>query len=169
MEGGDGAGALVSFLMSAAAVGFLLQNCPPAKIFMGDVGSIPIGFLVSVLALRSSVKGTLDIGASCLVFAPFILDATIALVRRALAGERVWEAHRGHWYQRLVLAGWGHRRTLLLELAFMLLSGVAGLAWAGASDECRIAILLGVAAIAAAVHAVARNAARARPPGGSLP
>ena len=161
--GGDGAGALVSFLLSAAAAGFLLQNWPPARIFLGDVGSIPTGFLVSVLALRASAIGTLDIGASCLVFAPFILDATIALVRRALAGERVWSAHRSHYYQRLVLSGLTHARVLRWEVALMAASGAAALAYEGAAQTVRVAILTALALLySAAAAAVARAQARAR-------
>lgn len=162
-RGGDGDGALVSFLLSAAATGFLLQNWPPARIFLGDVGSIPIGFLVSVLALRASVNGTLDIGASCLVFAPFILDASITLARRALAGERVWSAHRSHYYQRLVLSGLTHVRVLRWEFALMAVSGAAALAYEGAAHAVRVAILTALVLLySAAGAAVVRAQARAR-------
>lgn len=162
-RGGDGAGALASFLLSAAAAGFLLQNWPPARVFLGDVGAIPIGFLVSVLALRASATGALDIGASCLVFAPFILDATLALVRRALAGERVWSAHRSHSYQRLVLSGLTHVRVLWWELALMAVSGVAALAYEGAAHAVRVAILTALALLFSAAGAAVANAqARAR-------
>ena len=161
--GGDGKGALTSFALSAAAAGFLLQNWPPARIFLGDVGSIPIGFLVSVLALRASVNGTLDIGASCLVFAPFILDASITLTRRALAGERVWSAHRSHYYQRLVLSGLTHVRVLWWEFALMAVSGAAALAYEGAAHAVRVAILTALALLySAAGAAVACAQARAR-------
>lgn len=161
LGGGDGAGALVSFLLSAAAIAFLLKNWPPARIFLGDVGSIPIGFLISVLILRASAMGALDIGASCLVFAPFILDATITLVRRALAGERVWSAHRSHYYQRLVLSGLTHVRALRWELALMAVSGAAALTYQGAANAVRFAILTALALLySAACAAVARAEAR---------
>ena len=155
-RGGDGYGALLAFLLSAAGAGFLLQNSPPARIFLGDVGAIPIGFLVSVLALRASEKGTLDIEASCLAFAPFILDATVTLVRRALTGERVWSAHRSHYYQRLVLTGLGHERTLLLECALMLLSATAALVWSFGRPPMRFTAFLAVFAAAVGVHALTR-------------
>ncbi|MCM3877403.1 MAG: hypothetical protein NEA02_13430 [Thermoanaerobaculia bacterium] len=172
-HGSPGA-ARLSFALAGAAAGFLTQNWPPARLFLGDVGAVTIGFLVGVLTLTGASRARLDAaaldpGAPLLVFAPFVLDATFTLVRRASRGERVWEAHRGHFYQRLVLAGWGHRRTLLLELALMLLGGAAGLAWAGASAAQRTAILVAVAVLVAVLHAVARNAARARPPGESRP
>lgn len=162
-KAGDFAGALVSFLLAAAAGGFLLQNRPPARMFLGDVGAIPIGFLVSTLALRASVVGSLDIGASCLVFAPFILDATLTFLRRALAGERVWSAHRSHHYQRLVLLGFSHARVLGWEIGLMALSGAAALAYRDAADMGRTVILAAVALLtAAAAAAVTRLEARAR-------
>ena len=161
--GGDAGGAVVSFLMSAAAVGFLLENRPPARIFLGDVGSIPIGFLVSVLVLRASARATLDIGASCLVFAPFILDATVTLARRALAGERVWSAHRSHHYQRLVLSGLSHARVLSWEVALMVVSGAAALVYASAPGAVRAAILAGMLVLfTAAGAAVSRVESRSR-------
>jgi UDP-N-acetylmuramyl pentapeptide phosphotransferase/UDP-N-acetylglucosamine-1-phosphate transferase len=150
-RGGDGDGALVSSLLSASAAGFLLKNWPPARIFLGDVGSIPIGFLVSVLALRASAMGALDIGASCLVFAPFILDATITLVRRVLAGERVWSAHRSHYYQRLVLSGYSHVRAATWEAGLMAFFGSAALVYQ-AVPAARIGIL--AACITCCVSAV---------------
>jgi UDP-N-acetylmuramyl pentapeptide phosphotransferase/UDP-N-acetylglucosamine-1-phosphate transferase len=62
-----------------------------------------------------------------LLFSPFIVDATVTLVRRGLRGEKVWQAHREHFYQRLVRAGWGHRKTVLVEYGLMLLVGASGL------------------------------------------
>ena len=53
------------------------------------------------------------------MFAPFVVDATVTLLQRALRGERVWQAHRSHYYQRLILMGWSHRRTALAEYALM--------------------------------------------------
>lgn len=162
-KGGDAAGAAVSFLMSAAAAGFLLENWPPARIFLGDVGSIPVGFLVSVLILRASARGTLDIGASCLAFAPFILDATVTFARRALAGERVWSAHRSHYYQRLVLSGLTHARVLSWELVLMVVSGAAALAYGAAAGARRGAILAGLVVLFTAAGAtVSLVAARSR-------
>jgi colanic acid biosynthesis glycosyl transferase WcaI len=158
-RGGDGGGALVSFLVSAAAAGFLLQNRPPARIFLGDVGSIPIGFLVSMLMLRSATSGNLDIGASCLVFAPFVLDATITLARRALAGERVWSAHRSHYYQRLVLSGYSHARVMAWEAGLMVFFGIAALAYQ-AAPSARAAILAGCIACCVAAIVAVRSAER---------
>jgi UDP-N-acetylmuramyl pentapeptide phosphotransferase/UDP-N-acetylglucosamine-1-phosphate transferase len=159
---GDGDGALTFLLLSAAAAGFLTRNWPPARIFLGDVGSIPVGYLVSVLVLRASVRGGLDAGASCLAFAPFILDATVTLARRALAGERVWTPHRSHHYQRLVLSGFSHARVLLWEIALMGVSGAAALAYAAGSGAVRVTILAALVLLYAAAGAAVKSVERAR-------
>ena len=162
-RGGDEGGALVSFLLAAASAGFLIGNWPPARIFLGDVGAIPTGFLVSVLVLRASATGALDPGASCLVFAPFVVDATATLARRALSGEPVWKPHRSHWYQRLVLAGLPQSRVLALEIGCMVLCGALALVWQRGADGARsgIALLVGVLFLGVS-RAVARAEARAR-------
>jgi len=107
-------------IVAAASAGFLVHNFPPAKIFMGDTGSTTLGFLVAVCSLGGSKAGLFPLWAALLVFSPFIVDATVTLMRRLFRGERIWEAHRSHYYQRLVLLGWGHRRTVLTEYTLML-------------------------------------------------
>jgi UDP-N-acetylmuramyl pentapeptide phosphotransferase/UDP-N-acetylglucosamine-1-phosphate transferase len=63
--------------------------------------------------------GVFPLWLGLLVFSPFVVDASVTLLRRALQGERLWEAHRSHYYQRLVQLGWGHRRTVSWEYALM--------------------------------------------------
>ncbi|HVC28987.1 MAG TPA: glycosyltransferase family 4 protein [Gammaproteobacteria bacterium] len=110
----------VCFAVAAASAGFLIFNFPPARIFMGDVGSSTLGYLVGVLGIWADREHIAPLWATVLIFSPFIVDATITLVRRLLAGEKVWQAHRSHYYQRLVQAGWGHRRVVLCEYLVML-------------------------------------------------
>ncbi len=105
---------------AAACAGFLCFNWPPAKIFMGDMGSIPLGFLAGGLGLVGLWQGTWPLWFPVTAFALFILDASATLMRRALAGERVWEAHREHTYQRMVQLGYGHRGMTLRWGALML-------------------------------------------------
>lgn len=107
-------------VVAAASGGFLIHNFPPAKIFMGDTGSTALGFLAAAGSLWGSKSGLFPFWSAILVFSPFIVDATVTLLRRLLHGEKVWEAHRTHYYQRLVLLGWGHRRTVLAEYVLML-------------------------------------------------
>lgn len=117
-----------NLMIAAAAAGFLVFNAPPARIFMGDLGSTLLGYLAAAQGLWGVRLGLFSPWVPVLVFAPFLLDATATLLRRMLRRERFWEAHRTHHYQRLVQLGWGHRRTLWAELVLMLLC--AGLALA---------------------------------------
>ena len=112
--------AVAFFATAAAAAGFLIFNFPPARVFMGDAGSIPLGFLAGAFGLLGWSRDIWPLWFPFLVFSPFIVDATLTLLRRALRGERVWQAHREHCYQRLVRMGWGHRRTILAEYGLML-------------------------------------------------
>ena len=118
--------AALALVVSAANLGFLVWNFPPARIFMGDTGSIPMGFLAAVFALWLAETGT-PILISVLVFAPFVIDATYTLGRRILRREAVWRAHRSHLYQRVVLLGWSHRKTVLSEYFIMLGVGCTAL------------------------------------------
>jgi len=119
----------MSFIVVAAAGSFLFFNFPPAKVFMGDAGSIPLGFLAAILGLSGWEVGAWPLWFPLLVFSPFLVDASLTLLRRVLRGERFWEAHREHYYQRLIRMGWSHRRTTLAEYALM--AGVAASALAG--------------------------------------
>lgn len=116
---GDTGGAALSAAVALAAVAFLRFNFHPARIFMGDVGAIPLGFLAGALGLIGFTAGYWPAWFPLLVFAPFWLDASITLGRRLLRGERIWQAHRQHYFQRLVRSGWTHRRTALAEYAAM--------------------------------------------------
>jgi UDP-N-acetylmuramyl pentapeptide phosphotransferase/UDP-N-acetylglucosamine-1-phosphate transferase len=116
---GDAALATACLSVAAAAAAFLVFNFPPARIFMGDAGSVPLGFLAAGLGLAGWRGGHWPWWFPLVVFAPFVADATVTLGRRAVCGERFWEAHRSHYYQRQVLMGWSHRRLALTEYALM--------------------------------------------------
>lgn len=107
--------------IAAASVGFLRYNFPPAKIFLGDTGSTTLGFLAAASSLWGSGTGLFPALAPLIIFSPFIVDATVTLLRRTLRGERIWQAHRSHYYQRLVLLGWSHKRTVLTEYILMII------------------------------------------------
>jgi len=118
--------------IAAASLAFLFFNFHPARIFMGDAGSIPLGFLAATFGLMGWRAESWPLWFPALVFSPFILDASVTLCKRALRGEKVWQAHREHYYQRVVQMGWGHRRTALVEYALMALAGgsaVWGIGW----------------------------------------
>ena len=112
--------ALISGCIVSSALAFLIFNFHPAKIFMGDAGSIPLGFLAGAIGLLGWQQGTWALWFPILIFSPFIVDATVTLLKRALRGKKVWQAHREHYYQRLILAGWGHKKTALAEYLLMI-------------------------------------------------
>lgn len=143
--------AILSGLVAAAACGFLASNLPPALLFMGDVGSVPLGFLVGMAVLRLPREGVADVWVPLIVFSPFLVDSTAVLVRRLSRGARVWEAHREHAYQRLVLAGWSRRRTLLAEYGLMIASGLAAVLYLRVPSEpvrLMILVVVGIAYLA---------------------
>ena len=126
---GDDALLIECAIVAAAGAAFLPFNFPPARVFMGDAGAVPLGFLAAVLPLSGWRDGDWPLWFPAAVFAPFIADSTLTLLKRVGAGERFWEAHNKHYYQRLVRMGWGHRRTALAEYALMLACGTTAL-WA---------------------------------------
>ena len=113
--------------VSATAAAFLVFNFHPARIFMGDVGSIPLGFLAAALGVYGWYAAIWPAWFPLLTFSPFIVDASLTLAQRAARGERFWQAHRDHYYQHLVRMGLGHRRTALAEYVLMAAVGVSAL------------------------------------------
>jgi UDP-N-acetylmuramyl pentapeptide phosphotransferase/UDP-N-acetylglucosamine-1-phosphate transferase len=126
--------------LTGAAAGFLAFNFPPAKVFMGDAGSIPLGFLAIALGIQGNMQGLWPWWFAILVFSPFIVDATATLLRRTLQGQKPWIAHRDNYYQRLILAGWSHRKTALAYYTLML--ATAGSALGAMQSPAPYAILL---------------------------
>ncbi|MEP7180929.1 MAG: hypothetical protein ABI886_01935 [Betaproteobacteria bacterium] len=108
-----GAPSAAYWALAAATIPLFVLNLPPARTFMGDVGSVPLGFLAAAVGLAGWRAGTWPGWLPLLVFLPFVADASVTLAQRLLRGERVWEAHRAHYYQRLHQLGAGHRGTLL--------------------------------------------------------
>lgn len=116
---------IFSASLSLSALGFLFYNFHPARIFMGDVGSIPLGFLSAALGLFGWHEGVWSLAIPILIFSPFIADASITLARRILAGEKFWLPHRNHYYQRMIQMGWGHFRTAISAYVIMLTAAVS--------------------------------------------
>jgi Fuc2NAc and GlcNAc transferase len=123
--------ALVSFLIGAASAGFLVWNWPPARLFMGDVGSGLLGFLFGALAVASVERGAVPLVSWLLLLGVFVFDATATLLRRMIAGERWYAAHRSHAYQRAVQSGLSHRTvtltTVVINIVLAALAAVAAL------------------------------------------
>ena len=131
-------------LLAAAALGFLGWNWQPAKIFLGDVGSVPLGFLLGWLLLITAAQGQWL--AAVLLPLYYLADATITLGRRLVRGETVWRAHRGHFYQRAVQGGASHAQVAIKVLACNgVLIGLAVAAVAGFSGPAALAAVAVVA------------------------
>ncbi len=151
-QAGQAALAGLCIAVAAASASFLLFNWHPARIFMGDVGAIPSGFLAGGLGWYGYSIGAWPLWFAPLVFAPFLFDATVTLVRRACRGERVWHAHREHYYQRMVRGGFAHDamclRWLLVmlagaSLAVLMLLFVEASGWIGAAAWSAVLVVLG--------------------------
>jgi Fuc2NAc and GlcNAc transferase len=106
--------AMVAFSLAAVCLAFLFWNRPPARLFMGDVGSVLLGGMIAWLALVGVVRGAISVWLSLMVCAVFVVDASLTLLARVRRGERWYTAHRQHAYQRLINAGWGHGRVLAM-------------------------------------------------------
>ncbi|MBU0482345.1 MAG: glycosyltransferase family 4 protein [Proteobacteria bacterium] len=104
------------FVLTGACLGFLFWNWPPAKIFMGDVGSGFLGYLIGVFTLLTVKSGLLSIWVWLILFGVFWIDATITLIRRFISGERVCEAHYFHAYQHAARKFKSHKKVTLAVL-----------------------------------------------------
>jgi UDP-N-acetylmuramyl pentapeptide phosphotransferase/UDP-N-acetylglucosamine-1-phosphate transferase len=146
--------ALACAAVAGAALGFLLFNFHPARIFLGDAGSISLGFLAGALGYWGWSHGAWPVWFPVIVFAPFITDASITLARRVLRGEKFWQAHREHYYQRMVRSGMGHARTATawyavmaagIMIALYLLGRSSAVQWCVAAAWIAVLCLMGVA------------------------
>jgi UDP-N-acetylmuramyl pentapeptide phosphotransferase/UDP-N-acetylglucosamine-1-phosphate transferase len=147
LQSGHHALAASGAVLAAASLAFLTFNFHPARLFMGDAGSVPLGFLAGALGVLGWHDGVWPLWFPLLVFAPFVCDATLTLLKRLLRRERVWQAHREHYYQRLARMEFGHRGTAWIEYGAM--AGCAALALL--AREAAPAAQLGMLAAAALV------------------
>lgn len=106
--------ALIYFFLFASVLGFLLWNWPPAKIFMGDVGSGLLGFIFAVLAIAAANQQHLSIIFWLTLLTVFVFDATYTLIRRMARGDCWYKSHCEHMYQRLVQHGASHKKVTIL-------------------------------------------------------
>jgi UDP-N-acetylmuramyl pentapeptide phosphotransferase/UDP-N-acetylglucosamine-1-phosphate transferase len=140
---------LASLAVAFATLPFLLVNRPPARIFMGDVGAVPLGFLAGAFGLAGVLHGLWGAWFPVLVFLPFVADATLTLLRRAWRRERWWEGHRSHYYQRLHQLGAGHAGTLAVYAALILGTSVTAVLCARLAPEWGWRVLLAWCAVLA--------------------
>ena len=119
--------AILSASVMAASFAFLLFNFHPARIFLGDGGSVPLGFLAGTMGLLGWQRDVWPLWFPLFVFSPFVVDASVTLIKRILRREKVWQAHRSHYYQRLIQMGWSHRKTAIAEYLLMIAAGATAI------------------------------------------
>ena len=136
---GDGQFSLLALLLAACCAGFLPWNLGHARVFMGDVGSLVLGFLFAAFLLYGIGTGAFDYPVALMVMLLFLTDASLTLLMRVIRGEQWYNAHRQHLYQRLIAHGWTHGRVAMLYQAInltLVLPGIViavnfpALAWA---------------------------------------
>ena len=121
--------ALFCIILIAATVGFLVWNWSPAKIFLGDVGSLPVGGFFALCTIIAVKHLDVSLFSCFLILGVFIFDATYTLISRKLRGEKITEAHRSHIYQRLAGVGLSHRLIVTVYSAIMMLLSSAAILW----------------------------------------
>ncbi len=136
------------FILSAVAV-FLLFNWSPARIFMGDIGSLFLGFFYAIMPfLAAYLSESVQLGSAIflggLLIWPFLFDGTYTIFRRLFKGENILQAHRSHLYQRLNIAGWEHSRITSLYFIFALLCIGLAILFYHSADLGKLLILAGM-------------------------
>lgn len=134
---------LLASAVIGAAIGFLVWNWSPARVFLGDVGSAPLGYLLGFLLLSLAVRGHWKIALILPLY--FLADATITLAGRLVRGERVWQAHREHFYQRAVRRGLGHAAAVKRVIAADIL--LIGCGWAAENGWGAVSLAAGAAVV----------------------
>jgi UDP-N-acetylmuramyl pentapeptide phosphotransferase/UDP-N-acetylglucosamine-1-phosphate transferase len=151
--GADPGLTMLAAAMVGAALGFLVWNWSPARIFLGDVGSAPLGYLVGFLLLDLVMRGFWKVALILPLY--FLADASITLARRLLRGERVWRAHREHFYQLAVRAGLSHAAVVERVIAadFVLI----GCGWAAENGWSAVSLAIAATTVAALLAALSQG------------
>ena len=151
--GADPALRTLAAAVTGAAIGFLVWNWSPARIFLGDIGSVPLGYVLGFSLLDLAVRGHWTIAVILPLY--FLSDATITLARRLLRGERVWQAHREHFYQHAVRRGLGHAAVVKRVIAADVV--LIGCGWAAENGWSATALAASTATVAILLTALARG------------
>jgi UDP-N-acetylmuramyl pentapeptide phosphotransferase/UDP-N-acetylglucosamine-1-phosphate transferase len=151
--GADPALRALAAALTGAAIGFLVWNWSPSRIFLGDVGSVPLGYLSGFLLLGLAVRGHWRIALILPLY--FLADTTITLTRRLFRGERVWQAHREHFYQQAVRRGLGHAAVVERVIAADLV--LIGCGWASENGWGAVSLAASAATVAILLTVLARG------------
>lgn len=152
-SGVDPATALLAAAILGGALGFLLWNWSPAQIFLGDIGSVPLGYLTGFLLIDLAARGHWKITLILPLY--FLADATITLLHRLMLGERVWQPHRQHYYQQAIRRGLGHAAVVRRVIAADLL--LIGCGWAAENGWGVVALGAAAAIVTALLTTLAHS------------
>ena len=116
--------AIICIAVAGAAVGFLRWNWSPAKIFMGDVGSLALGAFFAIIAIIGTTGLKIPFLAFLILYSVYLADSSVTLLRRMINGEKWWQAHRSHYYQRAVQSGFSHSQVSLAVMMINIIFSV---------------------------------------------
>jgi UDP-N-acetylmuramyl pentapeptide phosphotransferase/UDP-N-acetylglucosamine-1-phosphate transferase len=144
---------ILGLLLAGSSLGFLGHNWPPARIFMGDVGSAFLGYTLAVLPVIATQNDShLALPGALLVW-PFLFDTVFTFFCRLRNRENIFEAHRSHLYQRLVVIGYSHRFVSILFVGLALIGVFLSLLWVLGIDGSPFAVALGVPFLCISIYA----------------
>lgn len=118
---------VIAIAILGSSLGFLKHNFPPARIFMGDSGSLFLGFLFSEILVLGEITNSIPFTVPALLFGVFVFDGAFTILLRLLQGKNIFLAHREHLYQRLLMAGFSHQKVSLINYAISVILGLFAL------------------------------------------
>jgi UDP-GlcNAc:undecaprenyl-phosphate GlcNAc-1-phosphate transferase len=143
--------AVIASILAGASAGFLIYNFSPAKIFMGDCGSLVLGFTLSVLALyyseRAAGPALTSIAVPILILIVPILDTTVVTLMRTLSGRKAFTGGRDHTSHRLVLIGFSEKKAVLFLYGTGTVSGLAAILVSRSNVMTSLAVIIPVAVV----------------------
>jgi len=116
--------AIICIAVAGASVGFMRWNWSPAKIFMGDVGSLALGAFFAIIAIIGTTRLDIPLLAFLILYAVYLADSGVTLLHRIIKREKWWQAHRSHFYQRAVQSGFSHAQVSLSVMALNIIFAV---------------------------------------------
>jgi len=138
---GESGWAVANLLVAASAMGFLVHNWPPARVFMGDAGSAFLGAFYGMQSVLAPLSTKVPFIVLVLPFANFIMDTTVTLILRVWRGEKWYQAHRTHFYQRMTNLWMSHRKVTAVELSSVAICCVSAEICMRVGDIYRMAVV----------------------------
>jgi UDP-N-acetylmuramyl pentapeptide phosphotransferase/UDP-N-acetylglucosamine-1-phosphate transferase len=138
---GEPGWAAINLFVATAALGFLVFNWPPARVFMGDAGSVFLGSFFGMQSVAAALTTPVPFLVLILPFSNFILDTTVTLIQRMWRREKWYLSHRNHYYQRMTNLGMSHLKVTSLELFSVVVSCLGAVLYLRLERNGRIAVI----------------------------